>query len=134
MADVEGARLRVRLRELRGERTLTEVAGLIGIRGDELGRIERGETVQIRFSTLLRILTALNCRLDELLEVERSQAPQPRYAAALRAAVAGELSVPDRAGTLRDSSAYEQDLSEAEAFASDEVHLVGRKAVGTLNP
>jgi hypothetical protein len=36
---------------------------------DELSRIERGETVQIRFETLAKLVSGYHCSLEELLEV-----------------------------------------------------------------
>ncbi|HAM02630.1 MAG TPA: hypothetical protein DCQ30_10480 [Acidimicrobiaceae bacterium] len=85
--DVE---LRFHARELRGERTLAETARLVGMNRDELARIERGETVQIRFETLAKLVSGLRCELSDLIEVvptaaAKEGAPWLAPLAALRA-------------------------------------------------
>lgn len=133
LADVDGMQLRWHLRGLRGHRTLTDVAREVGIRSDELGRIERGETTQIRFSTLLRILKGYRCDIADLLEVEDATgAAQPRYGAALRAYRAGKLSHPGRRAEIRSLGRDEQDLDEAAAVAEEPVVRRQRGAVGSL--
>lgn len=73
--DVE---LRFHARELRGERTLAETARLVGMNRDELARIERGETVQIRFETLAKLMSGLRCELTDLIEVVPTAAAEER--------------------------------------------------------
>lgn len=137
VAHTDDSRLRVHLRELRGGRSLSEAAELIGLRGDELGRIERGETKQIRFSTLLRILTAFDCSPDTLLEVERDDGGRGgRYAVAMDAFLAGSLPAPGtRRGRVRPASDDEQDMADAIAFVEPiEPRRSTRGGAGTLNP
>jgi DNA-binding Xre family transcriptional regulator len=62
------------LRSLRGNRFLEEVASQAGIRADELSRIERGLTKQIRWETLLRIMRTYQCSPDEILSVKEETA------------------------------------------------------------
>lgn len=71
VAERNGTRLTLRARELRGERTLVEASELVGIRQDELSRIERGETSSMRFETLLRLCEAYDVPPGELLAVEK---------------------------------------------------------------
>ena len=61
--------LRCRARELRGDRTLADAARLVSLNRDELARIERGDTVQIRFDTLVKLMNGYGCELSDLLEV-----------------------------------------------------------------
>lgn len=63
-----GVELHWHARELRGERTIAEMAREIGMNRDELARIERGETVQIRFETLAKLMSGFGCGLNDLLE------------------------------------------------------------------
>lgn len=87
-------RLRVLVRGLRGERSLKDAAALIGINRDELGRIERGESKQIRFDTLSKLLSAYRCTLADLFEVERIAPPSAQeklYAGAMAALDTGIL-------------------------------------------
>jgi DNA-binding Xre family transcriptional regulator len=69
VAEREGARLVLRARELRGAATLSEIALRAGIRQDELGKIERGETRAVRWDTLLRLCRAYRVTPAELLEL-----------------------------------------------------------------
>jgi DNA-binding Xre family transcriptional regulator len=128
--------LRIRLRELRGSRSLTEVADLVGIRGDELGRIERGQTSQIRFTTLLRLCTALGVSPDTLFEVQNAHEGAGRYAAAMDAFLAGDLPAAARSRRVqRPAELDEQDPVEATEY--DEAATAPRRTrrgVGTLNP
>ncbi|MHB8185499.1 MAG: helix-turn-helix domain-containing protein [Dermatophilaceae bacterium] len=93
IAEVGVVRLLWHARELRGTRSLREAAALVGMNRDELGRIERGETKQIHFQTLAKILAAYRCTLDDLLEVDVAPAhgPTPLYAGAVAALAAGPL-------------------------------------------
>jgi DNA-binding Xre family transcriptional regulator len=70
VAEVAGERLAIRAKELRGERTLIEVATHIGIRQDDLGRIECGETQSIRFETFLKLCAFFKVSAGELFKVE----------------------------------------------------------------
>lgn len=112
--------LKLHLRELRGARTLKVAAAAIGIRPDELSKIEQGKTRQIRWDTILRISLAYGCTIDDMLTIEpeaRSSAPDeadsPRAAmlTALRAG-AGHT-IPDRRLHIDE----ERDLSAASAAA-----------------
>lgn len=86
------ARLVVRARELRGDRTLTDVAAPVGMREDELGKIERGQTHAIRLDTLLKLCEAFGVTPSDLFAVEEtgSAAPSPLASvlAGVRAGVA----------------------------------------------
>jgi transcriptional regulator with XRE-family HTH domain len=128
--------LRIRLRELRGDRSLTEVANLVGIRGDELGRIERGDTSQIRFATLLRLCTALGVSLDTLFEVQDADGQAPRYTAAMDAFLAGDLPSSPRARRQRRSADLdEQDMAEVSEYAEVVADpRPTRRGTGTMNP
>ncbi|CAN5574917.1 MAG: helix-turn-helix transcriptional regulator [Euzebyaceae bacterium] len=133
LADIDGVHLRWYLRDLRGGRTLTEVAQEVGIRSDELGRIERGETTQIRFTTLLRILKGYRCDISDLFKVEAAaNRPQARYGSALRAYQAGELSHPGRRTEVRGLGPDEQNLDEADTFAEEPVSRRRRAAGSSL--
>lgn len=66
-------RLVIRLKDLRGARTLSEVAKEIGMRQDDLGKIERGETQGIRYETILKLCGFFHVTLDELFTVEPAQ-------------------------------------------------------------
>jgi hypothetical protein len=58
---------------------------------DELSRLEKGETTQVRFSTLAKLIAVYGCSLEDLVEVERSQTGEPLYAPALAAIADGTL-------------------------------------------
>jgi DNA-binding Xre family transcriptional regulator len=66
------------LRSLRGDRSLREAAEAIGIRADELSKIEQGRTKQIRWETLFRMLRTYRCDLDDLLHVEEQGVGDPK--------------------------------------------------------
>lgn len=82
----------LRAGELRGEMSRAEAARLVGIRSDELAKIERGETSQVRWVTLLKIMRAYRCSLTDLVDV-RDSAPavEPAYAKGLAALQSGAL-------------------------------------------
>lgn len=92
VADVEGVRLVLHARRLRGQMTLVEAARRAGLNRDGLSRLEKGQTTQVRFSTLAKLLSAYECTLTDLVEVERAPATVPLYTGALAALAAGELS------------------------------------------
>ena len=60
----------VHLRALRGDRSLKDAAAAIGIRADELSKIEQGKTRQIRWDTILRIALAYQCGINDIFTVE----------------------------------------------------------------
>ena len=91
VADVEGVRLLLHARQLRGRMTLVEASRRAGLNRDELSRLEKGETTQVRFSTIAKLLVAYGCSLADLVVVERVPAAAPLYAGALAALEAGEL-------------------------------------------
>ncbi len=68
-ADVGEVRIVLHARALRGERSLREAAALVGLNRDELSRIEKGGTTQIRFETIAKLLSGYGCSLEELMEV-----------------------------------------------------------------
>lgn len=96
--------------ELRGGMSRAEAARLVGIRADELAKIERGETSQVRWVTLLKLMRAYRCSLSDLVEV-RSESTQsePAYAKALAAIRAGQLT----AGLPRRRYVPERDVDDA---------------------
>ena len=94
VAERNGARLTLRARELRGDRSLVEAAALVGIRQDELSRIERGETSAMRFDTLLRLCEAYRVPPGELLSLEKDTAGTSPLEQVLAAVAAGTASVP----------------------------------------
>jgi DNA-binding Xre family transcriptional regulator len=67
VAESENGKLELRLKELRGSRTLTEMARLTGIRQDELSKIERGETKGVRFETLVKLCLAYKADVSDLI-------------------------------------------------------------------
>ena len=89
VARVDESTLNIKLAALRKERTLSEAAAMVGIRADELSRIESGKTKQIRWETMLRILLAYDCEIEDLIEIKvvaPIQEPTPRevYLTAMR--------------------------------------------------
>lgn len=108
VAEVAGVRLRWHARKLRGDRSLVDAAALVGLNRDELGRIERGETTQIRFRTLAKLLAGYNCTLTDLVEVELTDdtRPAPLYAGVVAALHDGLIlgSAPQRRAVRRDTS------------------------------
>lgn len=94
VAETDGAALVLRLRELRGSRSLDEAADAVGIRPDELSKIERGKTTKIAWGTLLGLLTAYRCSAGELFEVRETA---PTRNSALSMAMAAVRANPDTA-------------------------------------
>lgn len=142
IAEVGGVRLLWHARELRGARSLREAALLVGMNRDELGRIERGETKQIHFRTLAKILAAYHCTLDDLVKVEvaESHGSAPLYAGAVAALAAGTLpgAAPLRRAVRRSTAADVVDEGDEDSFAvstSAAQASAGRRRspVGTLN-
>ena len=123
VAEGSDCSLIVRARELRGSRSLKEMAAAIGIRPDELSRIERGETTQIRFGTILRMLKAYHCSADELLVVEDKPRTEPLYSGVMQALKDGRLKpgVPARFGSDVDQTLAR--FEELEAPTDGEISL-----------
>ena len=86
-----GRTLLLRARELRGPLSLAAAAKRIGIRPDELGRIERGETKQVRWETLLGMAAAYEVEVGDLLVATSWPGVDPAYAPILAALRSGEL-------------------------------------------
>jgi DNA-binding Xre family transcriptional regulator len=88
-----GLALFVHAGELRGSMPRTKAAKLVGIRADELAKIERGETSQVRWVTLLKLMRAYRCSLSDLVEVrtEPATSVRPAYAKGLAALRSGRL-------------------------------------------
>jgi DNA-binding Xre family transcriptional regulator len=142
IAEVDDVRLLLHLRELRGSRSLREAAALVGMNRDELGRIERGETKQIHFRTLAKLLVAYRCNLDDLLEVDVVPAsrPTPLYAGVVAALSAGTLpgDGPRRRSVRRSTDGDvvnegDEDLFAASNQADHSPSRRRRAPVGTLN-
>jgi transcriptional regulator with XRE-family HTH domain len=86
VATREGRELLRRARELRGELSLAAAAKRIGIRPDELGKIERGETRQVRWETLLGMAEAYEVEVGDLLVTAQAESEtEPIYAGLLAA-------------------------------------------------
>ena len=138
VADVEGVRLRLHARERRGSLTLVEVARRTGLDRDELRRLEKGETTQVRFSTLAKLLAVYDCALEDLVTVERVEQESPLYAAALAALVDGTLPESGRRRRAVRRGASSDSISEGEesAFAASGSSPSRRRRapVGTLHP
>jgi DNA-binding Xre family transcriptional regulator len=142
IAEVGAVRLLWHARELRGARSLREAAALVGMDRDELGRIERGETKQIHFKTLAKLLAAYRCNLDDLFEVEVVPAPGPTplYAGAAAALAGGRLP-----GTAPVRRSVRRSTTLDVVNEGDESHLAAstqaaasrprrrRAPIGTLN-
>jgi transcriptional regulator with XRE-family HTH domain len=137
VADVDGVRLLLHARRLRGRMTLIEASRRAGLNRDELSRLEKGETMQVRFSTIAKLLVVYGCTLDDLVEVERVPAASPLYAAALAALEAGALEDrgPRRRAVRRDAG--DDLIAEGEeatsAQAADDAPRRRRSAVGTVH-
>lgn len=137
VADVEGVRLLLHARQLRGRMTLVEASRRAGLNRDELSRLEKGETTQVRFSTIAKLLVAYGCSLADLVEVERVPATAPLYAGALAALEAGVLGG-NRPGrrAVRRSSDLDVISKDEEATFAPAVEATSRRrrpAVGTVH-
>ena len=132
VAAVGDQHLRIRLSEIRGSRTLREFAEEVGIRADEISRIERGETHQVRWETLLKIFIAGRVNIGDLFEMDTTppQQGEPSWAAPLRALRAGtvkaglpsrDLSVLDLPGS--ETYAVENELDNASSHFEEEDDL-----------
>lgn len=137
VAEIEGVRLRLHARSLRGSMTLVEVARRANLNRDELSRLEKGETTQVRFSTLAKLIAVYGCSLEDLVEVERPQAEVPMYAAALAAIAARRLPAtgPQRRAVRRPGGLDVIALGEESTFAPSEPSPSRRRRspVGTFH-
>ena len=140
VASVGGVNLLWHARTLRGNRSIAEAARLVGLNRDELSRIEKGETTQIRFETLAKLLAGYDCDLADLLQVVtdvEEPRPRPLYASVVDALDSGviERRVPGRRSIRRPTAADVVDEGDADGFApSPDVHSARRRsAVGTAN-
>jgi transcriptional regulator with XRE-family HTH domain len=92
VATRQGRALLLRARELRGELSLAAAAKRIGIRPDELGKIERGETRQVRWETLLGMAEAYQVEVGDLLvTAQAASETEPAYAGILAAMRSGSM-------------------------------------------
>ena len=137
VADVEGVRLLLHARRLRGRMTLVEASRRAGLNRDELSRLEKGETTQVRFSTIAKLLVAYGCSLADLVEVQRVPATAPLYAGALAALEAGVLggNRPGRRAVRRSSDLDVISEDEEATFAPAVAGASRRRrpAVGTVH-
>jgi len=119
-SDSEGSLL-LHLRSLRGGRSLEDVAQRAGIRADELSRIERGLTRQVRWETLHRLMRTYDCGPGDLMAIavlvviEYRNSPRNAMLAAIQ--YCGGNEVPQRRVLPRETSTgldavAEQDLAE----------------------
>ena len=69
-AEVGDLQIMLHARALRGGRSLREAAALVGLNRDELSRIEKGNTTQIRFETIAKLLSGYGCSLADLMEAK----------------------------------------------------------------
>ena len=138
VAELDGVKLRLHARRLRGSMSLVEVARRANLNRDELSRLERGETSQVRFSTLAKLLVVYDCGLDDLIEVEKSRSTEPLYAGALGAFADGTLGVSRqrRRAARRPAGADHVDDDESAMFVSSESVASSRRRtpVGTIHP
>lgn len=130
VAEVAGERLVIRARELRGDRTLSEIAARMGMRQDELGKIERGETHSIRFETLLKLCSVYEVGLSELFAVEsvaqRRVSPLARVLAGVEA---GKIQTqhPPKGRQKLQAEDLTMDLAEAVELSDFEEPLQPRR-------
>ena len=84
-ADVGNVQIVLHARQLRGERSLREAAALVGLNRDELSRIEKGDTLQIRFETIAKLISGYGCLLEDLIEVKSvpQESAKPLYEQAM---------------------------------------------------
>lgn len=133
----EGASLRIRskIRRLRGDLPLAAAARAIGIDRNELRRVEKGETRQIRFDTLVKLCETYRCNIGDLLQIEPAEATEagPVYAGALMSYSKGLIGPAPRRAVRRDASLDVAEPDRAGEFAAE---VSGRRrshGVPTLN-
>lgn len=133
----EGASLRIRsnIRVLRGDLSLAAAARAVGIDRNELRRIEKGETNQIRFDTLVKLCEAYHCTVADLLEVEPAgtTSDEPVYAGALMAFSQGLIAPAPRRAVRRDASLDVADLDRAGDVITEVSGRRRRRGLPTLN-
>jgi DNA-binding Xre family transcriptional regulator len=144
IAERNGTRLTLRARELRGTRTLSDAAALIGIRHDELSRIERGDTTSMRFDTLLRLCDAYQVTPGELLHIEKDPAtmsPLDHVLAAITAGTATTHRPPRNRARLTDDEtvddATDDEVAAGIADITDRdipIRRTRRRAPDTIGP
>ncbi len=122
VAEVAGEnRLVVRVRELRGTRSLSDVAARVGMRQDDLGRIERGETSSIHYETLLKLCTEFRVGPEEIFAitpvVKSDPSPLEQILAAIDAGVVQSHTVPKSKSPRFTSDEEHIDLLELSSFA-----------------
>jgi DNA-binding Xre family transcriptional regulator len=123
VAERDGARLTLRCRELRGTRTLSEMADIVGVRQDELGKIERGETSGMRFDTMLRLCAAYGVSPGELLTIDYDDSRPSVLEDMLAAVVKGNRKThtpPRKRRRLRDEDLF-MNLEEASTILDHEL-------------
>lgn len=130
VAEVAGENyLVVRVRELRGTRTLSDVAARVGMRQDDLGRLERGETSSIHYDTLLKLCREFGVGPEEIFEItpvtKSDPSPLDQILAAIEVGVAQSHSVPT-SRSRRVLHEEELDLAEVAAFADLEEPATAR--------
>jgi len=130
VAEVAGECLVIRARELRGDRTLSDIAVRMGMRQDELGKIERGETQSIRFETLLKLCSVYEVGLSELFAVEsislRRETPLTRVLAGIEAGTV-QTHQPARGRRKLRSEDLTMNLAEATELSDFEEPLQPRR-------
>lgn len=130
VAEVSGERLVIRARQLRGNRTLSEIAGRIGMRQDDLGRIERGETKSIQYETLLKLCSVFDVTPSQLFAVEFSPpqkaSPLERVLAGIEAGSIQTHNVGPRTRRLRPAEPI-LDLEAAKEFPDFEEPITPRR-------
>lgn len=133
----EGASLRIRsnIRVLRGDLPLAAAARIVGIDRNELRRIEKGETGQIRFDTLVKLCEAYHCTIGDLLEVERTEpaGDEPVYAGALAALSKGLIAPAPRRAVRRDMTPDVADPDRAGGLVTEVSSRRRSRGVPTLN-
>lgn len=128
VAEVSGERLVIRAKQLRGDRTLSEIAERMGMRQDDLGRIERGETKSIQYETLLKLCTVFEVTPSQLFAVESSLPANPleRVLAGIEAGTIQTHTVGPRVRKLRPLEP-KLDLDAASEFSDFEEPIAPRR-------
>lgn len=130
VAEVSGERLVIRAKQLRGDRTLSEIAERMGMRQDDLGRIERGETKSIQYETLLKLCTVFEVTPSQLFAVEsslpRRANPLERVLTGIEAGTIQTHKVGPRARKLRPVEP-KLDLDTAAEFSDFEEPITPRR-------
>ena len=123
VAEVAGEQLVIRAKQLRGNRTLSEIAARMGMRQDDLGKIERGETKSIQYETLLKLCAVFEVTPSQLFTVEsslpRKANPLERVLAGIEAGTIQTHKVGPRARKLRPAE-LKIDLGAASEFSDFE--------------